>query len=179
MYLRHGVHVLHRFSLFYMQRFFFHTPLQENMVITDRARVHQMTRVLRLQVGDEIIGIDGDGSESLYEIVLIDKTAIQLLRKKRYIPDHREADRHICLYHALPNKFEKIEWIIQKSVEIGVRRLVFFRAERSQKLVLSESKKERFATIAVEALEQCGGLIPLDMEFSTSSPLTESKDCFL
>lgn len=60
------------------------------------------------------------------------------------------------LYQALPNKLEKLEYIIQKSCEVGYQSITFFQAERSQILVLSESKKQRLQKIAIEAIEQCG-----------------------
>lgn len=42
-------------------------------------------------------------------------------------------------------------------MEVGVSEFVFFRSERSQKLVINERKIERFREIAREATEQCGG----------------------
>jgi RsmE family RNA methyltransferase len=42
-------------------------------------------------------------------------------------------------------------------VEVGISRFVFWRSDRSQKLAITENKKERFALIAREAVEQCGG----------------------
>jgi RsmE family RNA methyltransferase len=56
----------------------------------------------------------------------------------------------------MPNKLEKLEYIIEKGVEVGVRKFVFFRSDRSQKLILSDAKKSRLIAIAREALEQCG-----------------------
>ena len=70
-----------------------------------------------------------------------------------------EVHKSITLCQALPNKYEKIEYILQKGVEIGIKKFVFFRSDRSQKLILSDGKKERFLLIAKEALEQCGGVI--------------------
>ncbi len=65
----------------------------------------------------------------------------------------------------MPNKIEKIEYILQKGVEVGIRKFVFFRSERSQKLILSDAKKTRLITIAREALEQCGGLVMPEIDF--------------
>jgi 16S rRNA (uracil1498-N3)-methyltransferase len=63
----------------------------------------------------------------------------------------------ISLYQAFPNKLDKIEYIIEKGIEIGIQKFIFFRSEFSQKLLLTETKKERLISIAREALEQCGG----------------------
>jgi RsmE family RNA methyltransferase len=57
-------------------------------------------------------------------------------------------------------------------VEIGIARFVFFRSDRSQKLLLSPNKIERFRVIAREALEQCGGTRMPDMTFVEGFPDT-------
>ena len=44
-------------------------------------------------------------------------------------------------------------------------RFVFFRSERSQKLLISPAKETRFREIAREALEQCGGVVMPEITF--------------
>lgn len=140
-----------------MQRFFFdHTPLVPHITIDDEGFIHQISRVLRSTIGDEIILFNGDGKDYLYEITTITKKSISLTLK---VSSGNTADpiKIIKLYQALPNKYEKIEYIIQKWVEVGIREFIFFPADRSQKLVINERKIARFIDIAREALEQCGG----------------------
>lgn len=156
-----------------MQRFFVSFPLSIDITITDKDIHHQLTRVLRIQVGERVILFDGDGSETEYEVVSIDKKSISLRGQWRIFPN-TEAKKKVSLYQAMPNKYEKIEYIIQKWVEVGISEFVFFRSDRSQKLILSPSKIERFVSIAREAVEQCGGMrVPSivfhekDMSYST------------
>lgn len=92
-----------------------------------------------------------------------------------YFPN-TEPKKQISLYQALPNKYEKIEYIIQKGVEIGIHRFIFFRSDRSQKLILSTSKMERFISIAREALEQCGGLTMPEILFLEKMPDTKNEE---
>jgi len=146
-----------------LQRFFSPTPLGIDMRLEDSEQIHQITRVLRLGVGDAVIFFDGDGSQTIYTIEQVEKRSLILRGKERIFPRGYEPTRSITLYQALPNKHEKIEWMIQKSVEVGIKKVVFFRSDRSQKLLISEAKKERYAHIAREALEQCGGLVPLEI----------------
>lgn len=148
-----------------MQRFFVTFPLTIDLILTDLDIVHQLTRVLRVQIWEEIVLFDGDGSETLYEVTDITKKALSLRGKDRKFPN-TEPTRNITLYQAMPNKIEKIEYILQKWVEVGIRKFIFFRSDRSQKLVLSEAKKSRFFAIAREALEQCGGLVMPEIEFT-------------
>lgn len=140
-----------------MQRIFVTFPLSVDVILTDKEIYHQLTRVMRIQVWESIVLFDGDGSEIEYEVTAIDKKSISLRGKNRVFPQ-TEPKKKIILYQAIPNKYEKIEYILQKWVEVGISEFVFFRSDRSQKLILSSSKIERFMAIAREAVEQCGGV---------------------
>ena len=139
-----------------MQRFYFDTPMTKTLSIADKEFFHQISHVMRVYPGDEIILFNGDGWDYTYAIGEITKKVIILnqVGKENVISDSLVP---IYLYQAIPNKYEKIEYIIQKWVEVGISKFVFFRSERCQKLIISKNKEERFRTIAQEALEQCGG----------------------
>ncbi len=139
-----------------MQRFFVEFPLQIDMNITDANLLHQIGRVLRSKPGDTIVLFDGDGYDNVYEIIRIEKAKILLKGVNRY-QTIAEPKKALTLYQALPNKYEKIEYILEKGVEIGVSRFIFFKSAYSQKLIITPKKIERFRTIAQEALEQCMG----------------------
>lgn len=164
-----------------MQRFFVTSPLGIDVILTDKDIYHQLTRVLRIQVGEQVSLFDGDGSETIYAVTAIDKKSVALRGQDRVFPQ-TEPKRVITLYQAMPNKHEKIEYILQKGVEVGISRFVFFRSERSQKLILSPSKIERFRSIAREAVEQCGGVRVPEIEFIEKGILSknssETLDCF-
>ena len=148
-----------------MQRFFINRPLRETEIFDDEI-FHQITRVLRMKKGDQIILFCGDGIEYLYELTNFSKKSVECVQREKYEPTGRESSKNITLYQSLPNKMEKLEWIVQKNTELGVQKIIFFRSDRSQKLFLSDSKKERIKAISREALEQCGGLFPVEIIFS-------------
>lgn len=152
-----------------MQRFFVTFPLNIDVVLSDSGLVNQISRVLRMKEGESVILFDGDGSETIYEIQEIAKKTIHLRGKERYFPN-TEPKKNITLCQALPNKYEKIEFILQKWIEVGIKKFFFFRSERSQKLMLSDAKKERFTLIAKEALEQCWGVIFPEIIFLETFP---------
>ncbi len=156
-----------------MQRFFVTFPLSIDLTLVDKDIYHQLTRVLRIKIGEHIVLFDGDGSETEYAVISIDKKSVNLRWQNQKWPQ-TESKKKISLYQAMPNKYEKIEYIIQKWVEVGISQFVFFRSERSQKLILSESKKERFLIIAREAVEQCGGVIVPSIVFQEKNSSYDS-----
>ena len=61
-----------------MQRFFVTFPLSIDLVLTDPDIVHQLTRVMRVVIGDRVVLFDGDGSETTYEIMTLTKKSLSL-----------------------------------------------------------------------------------------------------
>lgn len=142
-----------------MQRFYSNIPPSDTIRISvsDREELyHQMTRVLRMQKGDSCVFFNGDGTDHEYEIVIIDKRTVELKRVASVVK-HEPAVRKVVLFQSLPNKLEKLEYVLQKGVEVGVDEFVFFESERSQKLPILERKKDRMVQIAIEAVEQSWG----------------------
>ncbi|MDD2916665.1 MAG: RsmE family RNA methyltransferase [Candidatus Gracilibacteria bacterium] len=140
-----------------MQRFsFLDLSLGQDISISEETFVHQIAHVLRSRPGEQIILFNGDGYDYIYTIVAITKKSIVLTYSEKQ-QNSSDFPMSIRLYQSLPNKYEKIEYILQKGVEVGVSEFIFFRAERSQKLVIHARKIERFQEIVREATEQCGG----------------------
>lgn len=101
-----------------MQRFLFpHLSLGKDIDISDTSFVHQISRVLRASVEEDIVLFNGDGREYVYKIHSITKKEIGLSFEKAY-ENVSDSKIHIRLYQALPNKYDKIEYILQKGVEV-------------------------------------------------------------
>jgi 16S rRNA (uracil1498-N3)-methyltransferase len=96
-----------------MHRFYIPEMLDIDHTLKDVSIIYQLTKVLRAQVGMEISLFNGDGSEMIYTIEAISKHTLQLRGKDRIFP-LTEPKKSIILYQALPNKIEKIEYILQK-----------------------------------------------------------------
>lgn len=160
-----------------MQRIYLpHTSLWETLCISEKNLYHQITRVLRARVGQKYIFFDGKNRQDyVYEILQIDRKQI-LFTLQEKISKSSEIFPSIHLIQALPNKLEKLEYIIQKGCEVGYSGLHFFSAERSQMWALSENKKERLRKIATEAIEQCGGNIIPEISFSWNLLLENYKN---
>ncbi len=143
-------------SKYSMQRFFInHFQATSEFILKDVHTIHQIITVLRSQVGTFFIFFDGKNpTDYIYELRKISKKELIFVGKD--IIHKWSHTKQISLYQALPNKLEKLEYIIQKWTEVGITSFSFFRSERSQKLLLSEAKKERLEKICIEAIEQSG-----------------------
>lgn len=101
-----------------MQRFFFsHLPLGKDITISENSFVHQISRVLRATIGESITLFNGDGQEYIYTIGTITKKEIGLSFQETH-KGIQDSMKIIRLYQALPNKYEKIEYILQKGIEV-------------------------------------------------------------
>ena len=77
-------------------------------------------------------------------------------------PSETEPRQDMTLFMALP-KGDKMEFVIQKSVELGVRKIVPFLSKNCvSRPDKTDKKVERWRKIAVEAAKQCGrGYLPV------------------
>lgn len=123
-----------------------------------------LTRVMRKKVGDKVELIDGQGSLSLAMITSIgrDRAETKLLESTRH-----QKPKELQLLLALL-KFPKLEWVVEKGVELGVTRFALFDGEKSTKIGLSTTQVGRLERKAISALKQSGGLYLPRIEFFPS-----------
>ncbi len=120
---------------------------------------HHARRVLRLRAGDELVIFDGTGSE--YRARLEPSAANEKRSQVTILdgaPVDREARLMITLVQALSAP-EKIDWLVEKCVELGVARIVLAPAARSVARLDAARQARRLARwqdIAVAACGQCG-----------------------
>ncbi|MEO5953989.1 MAG: RsmE family RNA methyltransferase, partial [Chloroflexia bacterium] len=107
-----------------MHRFFV-TP---NTINGDQAHIrddaaHQISRVLRMQPGDHITLLDGQGFEYVVSLLTIGKD--EVTGKVESSAEGKAEPRHkITLYISLLNKADKFEWALQKCTELGAHAFV-------------------------------------------------------
>ena len=141
-----------------MQRFYFQNleKIDDSITIKNPEILNQLNKVLRAKAWDEFAFFNGkDDIDFIFKIISIEKREVYL-EKQWVIEVDSEIDFDLTIFWALPNKIDKIEYIIQKGVEVWVTGFFFFKWERSQKLILSENKIERLNKIITEATEQSG-----------------------
>lgn len=143
-----------------MRRFFADT--QEDNVIISGPDAHHITDVLRLKENDEIIVCGGDGFDCITQLTSLSKDEVCGVVTQR-MPSSAEPPVKIKLFQCLP-KGDKFEYIIQKTVELGVFEIVPVASKRCVVKIpaaKAQSKTERWNKIAQSAAKQSGrGLVP-------------------
>jgi 16S rRNA (uracil1498-N3)-methyltransferase len=126
------------------------------MTITDTRIVHQASRVLALQSGEEIALFANGSDDHIVTIAVIDRTQL-IVRMIRTIPQLPAPRTALIAAIGIP-KGDTFEFIVQKLTELGVSEIVPI---RSQRTVKQSVRLDRLQTISHEALEQCGGNRPV------------------
>ena len=140
-----------------MPRFYCQQPLGPGQLASLPASVAHHIHVLRLAVGDEVVLFDGDGGEYQGRLTQVGKKEACVEVLSRTEPAV-ELPYKVLLAQALPEG-SKMEWIVEKAVELGVasvqplaarRSVVKLSAERAEK------KLEHWRAIVEAATCQSG-----------------------
>jgi 16S rRNA (uracil1498-N3)-methyltransferase len=122
----------------------------------DGREAHHALHVLRLKRGELVTVLDGNGNEFMCTVENAARNAVTLsVSLKNFVP---ALPCPVTLLQAVP-KGKIIESIIQKSVELGARRIVPILSERVVTHLDdedAENKREKWQTVAIEAVKQCG-----------------------
>ncbi|MDY0011605.1 MAG: 16S rRNA (uracil(1498)-N(3))-methyltransferase [Rhodocyclaceae bacterium] len=140
-----------------ISRFFCPLPAApEGEVALPREVAHHAERVLRLVVGDELVLFGGDGAEYAARLVSLGREPRAEILARR--APERESPLAVTLVQALASG-DKMDWVVQKAVELGAVAVAPVAAERSVLKLAGERADKRQAhwrQVAVSACEQCG-----------------------
>lgn len=150
----------------------------DNSVIIEGENAKHISNALRAKIGDEIIVCDGEGLDYTCKIISIEKNKVTG-KITDVSSNNAEPDIKITLFQALP-KYDKMELVIQKCIEIGADCIVPVTTERCVvSLKGREDKKiQRWNKIAEAAAKQCGrGKIPKVSNVTTfKDAVSKAKD---
>ena len=132
--------------------------IQENQIIILGQDVNHIKKVLRAKIGDELqICNSQNGENFLCEIDNLEEEKI-ICQIKEKIQEQVESNIEVTIFQGLP-KADKMEYIIQKSVELGVYDITPVEMKRCV-VKLNEKDKskkiERWQKISEVAAKQCG-----------------------
>ncbi|MDL2354602.1 MAG: 16S rRNA (uracil(1498)-N(3))-methyltransferase [Pseudomonadota bacterium] len=151
-----------------MPRFYCPQPLLVGELIALPDAVAHHAWVVRLQPGAELCLFNGDGGEYLAELAELEKKRASARILARVARDC-ELGYEITLAQALPEA-AKMDWIVEKAVELGVAAIQPLAAQRCVVRLAGERAEKRAAhwqAVIVAASEQSGRnrlarLAPLD-----------------
>ena len=155
--------------------------ISDNQIIIDSEDVTHISRVLRLEKGDNVTVCDGQGTDYDAQIDTIEPKKILLNIVSRQ-KSETEPNIKVTLFQALP-KASKMEYIIQKTTELGISEIVPVKLSRC--VVKIDNKKDekkkidRWQKIAESAAKQSGrGIVPTVSEFMTINEVIEKSKEF-
>lgn len=136
-------------------RFFIESSFNEGDLLSfEGDEYHHMIKVMRLEQGDAVEIVNGQG--------YLGKGAVQEIKKTAAV---------CCIHQVIFEEFSpsfiiaqallkpaSLEWTIEKNTELGAEELWLFPAMYSEKKELSSNQLERLQRHVVSALKQCGRL---------------------
>lgn len=140
-------------SDFRTPRLFVAGPLDAGApVVFTREQSNYLLNVLRLAEGDAVLVFDGQSGEWRGRLALPSRKAATLVDLAPSRPQPPAPD---LLYLFAPLKHARLDYMVQKAVEMGVGRLKPVLTQHTQ---ASRVNFERMRANAIEAAEQCGVL---------------------
>ena len=155
-----------------MPRCYCPVPLSVGLSLRLPDHVAHHVQVLRMQPGDLVTLFNGDGGEYTASLTRIERKSAEA-EVKTFSPREVELPYAITLAQALPEG-SKLDWIIEKSVELGAAAIQPLSAQRCVVRLNSEraeKKQAHWQGVIVAAAEQSGrNRLPL------LAPLTSLND---
>jgi 16S rRNA (uracil1498-N3)-methyltransferase len=140
-----------------MPRFYCSLPLSVGAIVDLPSDTAHHIFVLRLNVGDRVELFNGEGGSYLATLTAISKKHVNA-EVKLFLPEEVELPFHLSLAQALPEG-SKMDWIIEKAIELGVNHIQPLAAQRSVVKLnqeRAEKKMVHWQGIIQSATEQCG-----------------------
>jgi 16S rRNA (uracil1498-N3)-methyltransferase len=116
----------------------------------DRGQTNYLINVLRRKSGDPVLVFNGRDGEWRAQLDAVSRKGASLTVVEQARPQTAPGDLH---YLFVPLKQARLDYLVQKAVELGVSRLVPVLTRHGQ---VARVNLDRISANAVEAAEQCG-----------------------
>lgn len=130
---------------------FYSTNIEADEILLSEEESKHCTRVLRLGVGDNVVVFDGKGGE--YQCQIIDDGRQVRLAILKQIHEPSEPTWKLTIAVSPTKSADRMEWMLEKLVEIGLYRIVFIQTEKGERARLNV---KRLHKKAVSAMKQSG-----------------------
>jgi 16S rRNA (uracil1498-N3)-methyltransferase len=134
-----------------LPRLYVKTPLALGTPVeVDAAQANYLGNVMRLKEGDRLLIFDGNSGEWLAAIAAAGKKWMTLAVTEQTRPQEAVPDLWLAF---APVKKGRVDWLVEKAVELGVARLL---PVVTQRTIVDKLNLERMRAHIIEAAEQCG-----------------------
>ncbi|WP_290651105.1 16S rRNA (uracil(1498)-N(3))-methyltransferase [Aquisalimonas sp.] len=137
-------------------------PLAEGVELTLEGAAANHLRVLRLRAGHPLVAFDGRGGSHDAQVIAVERRRVAILLTGAR-DGGVESPLHTVLIQGI-SKGERMDWTIQKAVELGVSRIIPVITARSvinTEPARLQKKVDHWRSIVISACEQCGrNLLP-------------------
>lgn len=126
---------------------FYSIKIENNLAYFDDAEARHIQNSLRKGVGDEIYFIDGLGT--LYKGQVVEQSKKKVIAE--IIEAHETEKKRVANIHmaiAPTKNIDRIEWFIEKSIEIGIDKISFIQCAHSERKVVKMDRIERIVHAA-------------------------------
>ena len=130
---------------------FYQPNIPEGIHYLDDEESRHAVKVLRLTEGSEIQLTDGKGSFYQAKITKANPKKCEFEIINQSIQQSHPTFRHLAI--APTKNLDRIEWFLEKAVELGIDRITFLNCEHSERKVL---KLDRLEKKAISAMKQSG-----------------------
>ncbi len=132
-----------------MNTFFASDAHEHSLLVLDETESHHATHVLRMKRDDVIHLFDGKGN--LYEGIIVEAGKKQVSVNVQTLLVHQERSSGLHIAIAPTKHTERLEWFVEKAVEIGVKTISPIICKHSER---KELKTERLEKLIISACKQ-------------------------
>ncbi len=127
--------------------------IQNNAAILNEEESLHCVKVLRHKVGDTIQIIDGNGTKAvgIIQAAHAKQCAVSLTHKET-VPKNRPYYLHVAI--APTKNMDRIEWFVEKAVEIGIDEISLIRCKNSERTVVKDDRIKKMAESALKQSKQ-------------------------
>ena len=133
-----------------MQLFFIPQYSDQEIITLDKEESSHISKVLRMKEGEEIFLTEGKGN--LFTCVIMESTpkrcSVKIIKKEE---NYRKRNFRIHLAIAPTKNTNRMEWLLEKAVEIGIDEITPIITEHSERKTLNT---ERLDKIIISAMKQ-------------------------
>ena len=131
---------------------FFYCPrINEGEHVLDEEESRHCARVLRKKKGDQVIVLDGLGTTYACRLTEVHQTKTPFEVVKKVTSESPEYYIHLAI--APTKNIDRMEWLLEKTIEIGIRQISFLLCANSERKLIN---RPRMLKKAISAIKQSG-----------------------